>query len=228
MSAVVIAVGVVVVLAVATARLLLIGDPGVVPPFFDTYEVGRARLLGAEIYVDRSSGLGDVMVVLALSVIAATFLLGARAVPHDAALRRTFVTAGLGSAFLAADDLLGVHETIGHNLGFFASLPGIDHPDDLIVGIYGLAVLAFGWRHRGLLAGRARVSWCVAAAAGGGAVLHDITALHMRVLEESLEVVAACALVVTVGLVVHGRVGARDASPERRRRDPRTAASRMA
>ena len=215
------ALGLLLVVAVAVARLADVVDHGVLLPFFEEYEVAQVSLLGVELYVDTSSGLSDAISVCALALIAVLLLAGARAIGDDAALRRTFVTAGLGSAYLAADDLLAIHETVGHNLGALAALPVIDHPDDLIVGLYGLAVLAFGWRHRALLTGPARRLALVAAISGGGAVLHDLTALHLRMLEEILEVVAAGALVAAVAVVVRTQVAARRGLPAvRLARDP--------
>jgi hypothetical protein len=44
----------------------------------------------------------------------------------------------LGSVYLAADEMLGIHETIGHNLRFLADLPGVHRPDDLVFASYGI------------------------------------------------------------------------------------------
>ena len=212
---------------VAAARSAEVIERGRLLAFFDTYEVARVRMLGVELYVDTSTGLSDVVVVCALALIALVLLVGARAARHDPALRRTLLHAGLGAAFLGADDLLAVHETVGHNLGVLAGLPGIDHPDDLIVGLYGLAACAFAWRHRDLLAGGARRPWLVAVVCGGGAVLHDLLPLNQRLLEESLEVVAAGALVVAAWSIVHEQVPLR-APRQETARQKRRAASRAA
>ena len=194
--------GLFVIAAVALARTGEVIARGELLPFFEQYDVAQVRVLGFELYVDTSSGLSDVVSVCALALVALVLLAGARAAVDDAGLRRTLTDAALGSAFLAADDLLAVHETIGHNLAPLAGLPGIDHPDDVIVGLYGLAVCAFAWRHRSLLTGAVLRAWIVAAGCGGLAVLHDLTALHLRVLEEGLEIIAAGALVVAAWLLV--------------------------
>lgn len=44
----------------------------------------------------------------------------------------------LGMSWLAADELLGIHETLGHNLMFLAKLPHIDRPDDVIILLYAI------------------------------------------------------------------------------------------
>ena len=194
------------VLGVAAARLGEVLERGVRLPFFEEYDqVSRVRLLGIELYVDTSAGFSDVVTASALAFLAAGAFAAARAIA-DPAVRRTFLQAGAGVAYLAADDLLAIHETIGHNLGSLAALPAIDHPDDVVVGIYGLVVCAFAWRHRDLLAGPALKPFRVAVVCGGAAVLHDVTALHLGILEESLEVVAAGALVLTGVLVAREHV----------------------
>lgn len=169
-------------------------------PFFETYEVDRVRVLGAEVYVDSSTGLDDVLTALVLAAAAAILLGGwarLRVPPAD-----TFFTAALGAVFLALDDVLSAHETIGHNLGFLADLPLIDHPDDLLVGAYGVAIAGFAYRHRDVIGRIPRPPAVVAVAAGAAAVLHDLSPLHLRRLEEGLEVVAAAALLVAIhGLV---------------------------
>lgn len=56
---------------------------------------------------------------------------------------RMFLLAGLGTAYLTADELFAVHESIGHNLAFLASLPVVQHPDDLVLALYAVPVVAF-------------------------------------------------------------------------------------
>jgi hypothetical protein len=203
------------VVGVAVARVGEVVERGVQLPFFQDYdEISRVRLLGIELYVDTSSGFSDLVTASAFAFIAAGALAGARAIA-DPRVRQTFVVAGLGIAYLGADDLLAIHETVGHNLSFLAGLPAVDHPDDVIVGLYGLVLCAFAWRHRDLLTGPALRPFLVAVVCGGAAVLHDITALNLRLLEESLEVAAACALVAAGVLVAreHMVLGRRRTGP---------------
>ncbi|MHC4951894.1 MAG: hypothetical protein ACYTEU_13065 [Planctomycetota bacterium] len=58
----------------------------------------------------------------------------------------------VGMFYLAADELLGIHESIGHNLQFLMSLPGLSHPDDLVIAAYGIGALVFLCCFRSVLA----------------------------------------------------------------------------
>ncbi|CAA9472139.1 MAG: hypothetical protein AVDCRST_MAG69-167, partial [uncultured Solirubrobacteraceae bacterium] len=122
---------------VLVARQGTVVARGNLHPAFADYEVERVRVAGVELYVDRSAHAGDALTAIALLAAAAVLLVAARRL--SGTTRTAFAWAGAGAAFLAADDLLAAHETLGHNLGFLAALPLIDHPDDLIVGLYGLA-----------------------------------------------------------------------------------------
>ena len=191
---------------VVVARHAPVLERGYLLPFFDEYEVARAQLAGVELYVDTSSGVADLLTVCALALMAVILLAGAWSAGGDAALRRTFLAAGLGAAYLSGDDYFAVHETIGHNLGVLAELPIVDHPDDVIMGVYALIVCAFAWRHRSLLAGAPRGPWLAALVLAGLAVGHDLLPLHMSGLEEGLEVAAGLAMVWAVALVVRHRL----------------------
>ena len=194
---------------VAAAHQAPVLASGRLLPWFEQYDaVALVRLAGVELYVDTSSGAADLLTVAALGLVAALFAGGALAARQDPRLRRTFAGAALGAAYLSADDLLGVHETVGHNLGVLAGLPLVDHPDDAVMALYGVLGAAFAWRHRRLLGGRVRRWWCVAGAAGGLALGHDVLPLHAGGFEEVLEVVAGGALLVAAGLVVRQSLGA--------------------
>jgi hypothetical protein len=54
----------------------------------------------------------------------------------------------LGMSWLAADELLGIHETLGHNLMFLAELPFVDRPDDVIILLYSVPAFLFLARFR--------------------------------------------------------------------------------
>jgi hypothetical protein len=91
---------------------------------------------------------------------------------------------------LALDEIFAVHQTVGHNLGFLADLPGVDRPDDVVFALLGVAALAFVWSFRDILLSRRRPTQLFAL--GGAffviAVLGDVTS---RSFEEPAEVVAA-------------------------------------
>lgn len=193
----------------ALARLAPEVRRGDLLPFFEHYEVAEVRLLGAKVYVDTSSGLADLLTVGALAAVALAFgLCWALLARRGSARASVFAWAAVGAAFLAADDLLAAHETLGHNLGFLASLPLIDHPDDVIVGLYGLVVLGFGRRHRALAAGTPRWPWVVCFAAGAFAVAHDLLPLGLSAAEEGAEVLAGLALLTGVWMIAAGQLRA--------------------
>ena len=199
----IVAAGALVVLAVVAARQAPVLARGELLPWFEDYtHVARVRLAGLELYVDTSSGLADLMTVLALAAVALVFATAAVYARRDPALRRTFAVAALGAVYLSADDLLGVHDTVGHNLGFLAGLPLIDHPDDAVMAFYGLVAAAFAWSRRALLRGPVRRWWLIAAYAGGLAIGHDVLPLHLGRLEEGLEVIAGGSLLIAVVLVI--------------------------
>ena len=57
--------------------------------------------------------------------------------------RRCFLALAAGTAYLAVDEMVGLHETVGYNLPALADIPGIDRPDDLIALAYAVPALAF-------------------------------------------------------------------------------------
>jgi hypothetical protein len=91
------------------------------------------------------------------------------------------------------------------NLVWLARLPLVDHPDDLIVAIYGLVVLFFGIAHRRFFHRSARGFAALAAAAGcaAAAVVLDLLPAERTVPEETLELLAAA-----LGLVALVLLGA--------------------
>ncbi|CAA9483740.1 MAG: hypothetical protein AVDCRST_MAG38-2190 [uncultured Solirubrobacteraceae bacterium] len=206
------AAAVAVLATVAIARQGEVVARGNLLPTFESYEVERVRILGAELYVDRSAGLGDLLTAAALTLTAALLFHAAKRLRRPA--RRAFVTAGWGAAFLAADDLLSAHETVGHNLPVLARLPLVDHADDVVLGVYAAVVGAFLWRHRALLEGADRRPWIAAGVAAGLALAHDLLPLHLRLLEESLEIVATGALAIATTQLArrHRRDAERDQS----------------
>ncbi len=171
-------------------------------PFFEDYEVVRVRLLDVEFYADTSSGMADLLTVSALAGVACILAsVALRLARRGGAHAGSFAVAAAGAAFLSADDLLAAHESVGHNLGFLAALPAIDHPDDVIVGVYAIVVVAFAWSQRRLAAKTPRWPWLVCLVAASFAVGHDVLSLHLSVAEEAAEVLAALALLTGVSFV---------------------------
>lgn len=218
LSAAAATVGALLLLGVALLRQAEVVARGQLLEFFASYEVTRVRLAGAELYVDTSGGGQDLITAACLGTLGVILLGAARASRRTAAAPwrtvHAFAAAGGAALYLAGDDVLAVHETIGHNLAFLAGLPLIDHPDDAIVGVYAMALIAFAWSRRDLVAHapRARRLLAVAAALAGAAVAHDVLPLHLSMVEEMLEVGAAAALLA-------GGVSLVDAHAGRRARD---------
>ena len=57
--------------------------------------------------------------------------------------RRSSSSSGSAPASSPRTSCSGGHESLGHNLRFLATLPGVHRPDDVIVALYALAALAF-------------------------------------------------------------------------------------
>ncbi|MDQ3867274.1 MAG: hypothetical protein M3304_10720 [Actinomycetota bacterium] len=111
----------------------------------DVYEV---RLFDRfTVYVAPERGVKPLDTVNAL-VLAATagaaFLAAVQLVRVRRVLRRArafFVVSSLAFAYLAADEIFGLHETIGANARFLADLPGVKHPDDIVIALYLIPVV---------------------------------------------------------------------------------------
>ena len=54
----------------------------------------------------------------------------------------------VGASYLAADEYLGVHESIGHNLPFLRAIPGVSRPDDVVTALYIIPAALFVWIYR--------------------------------------------------------------------------------
>lgn len=108
---------------------------------------------------------------------------------------RFYLLVALGTAWLGFDELIGLHESIGHNAQWLGDLPGVGHPDDAIVAAYGVAALAFVVLYRRtLLQRRATLLWWVGALVCFGlAVVGDTLSLPV---EEPLELAATGAVVI--------------------------------
>jgi hypothetical protein len=183
---------------VAEGRLLDFLPPG--------YTIQRVRLAGVEAYVDTSLGRSDLATSAVLLALAA-FLAWVASIlrRRGETSARPFGIAAAFALFLVCDDMLAVHETVGHNLGFLTGVPGVDHPDDAIMGLYALAAAWFCRLHRALApaGSHARRAWLVAAALGAAAVLLDMLPVDSTRPEEGLEVL--CALAMLAGAALTAR-----------------------
>ena len=100
-------------------------------PYEGTGLIYKVKVLDTfTIYADEESRpipdkLSSAGLVAAATVALMTWLL-LHAAGADARRRRFYGYATIGLAYLAADELLAFHETIGHNLQFLTDVPGVE------------------------------------------------------------------------------------------------------
>jgi hypothetical protein len=108
-------------------------------------DVRKVRVLDSfDFYISSETGKpsADLVNSYVLLATAAVCMTGALLLDVPG-LRRLLVIAGLGIAYLAIDEQFAIHETIGHNLGFLADLPGVERPDDVILAAYAVPAALF-------------------------------------------------------------------------------------
>jgi hypothetical protein len=138
---------------------------------YPTDTVEKARVLDSfTVYRDAEPPGGtDLLVGLILASISAAALVSGlvlrAAEPREASrLVRFHLVTWMGAGLLAVDELFGIHETIGHNLGFLADLSPVTRPDDLVFGAFLVPVLIYllYFREVILSSRRALVLWALA------------------------------------------------------------------
>jgi len=138
------------------------------------------------------------MLLFAIGVVSACALALFRRLGGWSARSRAFyVVTLLGASYLAIDELFGIHETIGYNLGFLADLPGVDNPDDVIFASYVIPTIAYvAFFREILLEHRAAIVLLAAAFLLQFAAAVSDAVLHLPpLLEDSIELLAtACGL----------------------------------
>lgn len=195
---------------VLAARLGTLVERGALISWLGDYEVERRRVLGVEVIVDRSGGTKDLLTGLLLLAVAGLGLAARarlRAAGSDRSTQEAFAVLAAGTTFLAVDEVLAVHETVGHNLGGLRALPGVGHPDDTIMAVYALGALVLGWHHRHVLRGAPRATMTLALAAGMGVAAQGVDLLGLEVdsAEELLELACGLAGLAGLLLLVHER-----------------------
>ncbi len=114
---------------------------------------------------------------------------------------RFFLILTAGLAYLAADEVFGLHETLGYNLNFLARAPGTNSPDHVLFALYvfpALAFLVFYWDL--ILASR----WGARLMAAGMLLFGAAAALNVvdtGISEQGIEPAASVVLVSGVALV---------------------------
>lgn len=127
---------------------------------------------------------------------------------RDGAAFRFFTAAFFGASYLVADELLGIHETLGHNLQFLRKLPLVERPDDVVLLLTALLAAAVLARFRGTILA-SKPATALFATSFGLFLLSALGDLLSLPFEEAAEVLAAVGLV--AAMVVLGLHHARAA-----------------
>ena len=192
--------GAVVAALLLQGSLLDVRGPVDVP--YPAGEVKELRVLGLSLKIDGEPKPGaSVMGAIALFMLATACFMTFAALRLAAAQRRLvwfWLIASAGLAVAATDELLAVHESIGHNLPFLADLPGVKRPDDVVILLYLPGALAFAWWFRDVLRAHRLTLWCMTAAISCFALSAVCDLLSVR-LEEWFELMAG--LLIAAGLV---------------------------
>lgn len=189
-----------------TSTVIAEGDlvPGLV-----NYPVQQVEWLGLRFFVDISVGASDSLTAMTLCAGGAVALIGALLLARSPRETRTTPAAlgviGMMLVWMATDELLGFHETVGHNLSGLRDLPIIDQPDDLLVLTgFALVVAVVLWLRPRLALDRAAAVPLLAA--GGllaiAAATDFVPGAPLEPLEEQMEILGAGLVVVSVTIGV--------------------------
>lgn len=112
-----------------------------------------------------------------------------------------FLVLFLGLSYLFFDEMVGIHETLGHNLRFLMSLPFVKRPDDFIIMLYAIPAGFFLiYFHRVILSSRKAVfCFSLTVIAFLMAALSDLLTIHF---EEFFEILSSLFLV--IGILIIG------------------------
>jgi hypothetical protein len=166
----------------------------------------------ATLYVRRElMGPGDLINAFVLSIVSGVSLLAALLLRRRAAARTEALFFGaccLGAAYLAVDEIAGIHEAIAYNLPFLQSISLGGDPTDVIVVCLVACGVAFGLlMRRVLLASRTAIQLAGASVVLlAAAVTSDFASIPG---EEAVEVLVSLSLLGAVAaLALHHLVGA--------------------
>ena len=201
----------VVAFGVACLRTGEVVDKGELLPYVKGYTIYKIRVLDRyEFFVEPDYRLrGDAIntyILVGIAFISLTFAVVFRILPTASTgmAGRFFICMFIGTNYLAADEFLGIHETLGHNMQFLTAIVPFDcRPDVVIILLYGIPALLFLFFFRKtLLASKAAIFFFVAAVAmfGVGAVSD---ALKLPI-EEICEIISSiCIISGVLSLGVH-------------------------
>jgi hypothetical protein len=133
-------------------------------------------------------------------------------------VRWFFLISWLGAAYLAVDELFGLHETIGLNLPWLRGIPGVDHPDDVLLAAYVLTagVVLVALRDVAFPSRRVTVWFGASFATYASSIVLDLLKFER---EDVIELVASALLLVafvllaTEWLIRRGPIDGKSAEP---------------
>lgn len=187
---------------VAKGRLVPTDGPG----------ARRIRIWDAvEFYISSETARpsNDVMTYIVLTAIAAVLAFAALVLVIGGRRERLvgcFAVGAVGAGYLAVDELVAIHESLGHNMLFLRSWTGVERPDDLIFVSYTLPACAYFWFFRGELLSL-RASRVLLGAGVACMLLGVVSDLGDIGAEENLELLAAAALGTGFVWLAAARVG---------------------
>ena len=126
-------------------------DKGELLPYVKGYSIYQVRILDRfDFYVEPdfkpTSDAFNAYVLVGIAFISLTFATVIRVLSIESAHRAfwLFLCMFFGATYLATDELLGIHETLGHNMQFLTTwIPIAERPDDAIIMLYGVPALMF-------------------------------------------------------------------------------------
>ena len=186
-------------------------DKGELLPYVKGYSIYKIRVFDKyEFYVepddipDESTLNAYILVGIAFISLTILVIMRALGVPSSDKRRLLFLFMCIGTNYLAADEYIGIHETLGHNMQFLTSIvPFAKRPDDVVILSYSIPMFVFLYFfYRYLLVSKiattmfiAAVIFYVFAAVSDGLILP---------MEEILEVLSSASIIVGVlSLGVH-------------------------
>lgn len=177
-------------------------EKGPILPWVEGGNVYKVRVGGwltfyfqPDIHPRHLPDLLNAYVLTGVAFVGLTFAVVLRAAGHGAGSPgvRFFFVAFVGFSYLVADELVGIHESIGHNMPFLRRLPLVHRPDDVLILAMAIPVGLFLFYFRSLLLASRRA--VIAFAAGIlcflVAAVSDLFALPV---EDPAEVLASACL----------------------------------
>jgi hypothetical protein len=137
--------------ALEAVRTVEVVDKGELLPYVEGYTIWKIRILDRfELFVEPdyrfTRDAFNTYVLVGVAFISLTFAVLLKTLGNTARSRTVlfFSLMFLGANYLAADEFLGLHETLGHNMQFLSRwIPISERPDDIIFLLYLVPTVAF-------------------------------------------------------------------------------------